>query len=121
MQAVTPMARANCEFFQHLVAFYANCAKLTFLRHCDGDVSLALESESEHSHEEEGEHDHSESSNASESTPASEITEVSDCHGHGDELFCVAGGDEWEVSTEVNVDDAPSSYSGCHAHGEDAL
>lgn len=75
---------------------------------------LALESESSS----EDEHDHS---HGSESTSADEITEVTDCHNHGDELFCMAGSEEWEVTTEFDANNAPTSISGCHAHGEDEL
>lgn len=77
------------------------------------------ESEDEHAHEEESSHDHASST---ETAAASEITEVTGCHAHSaDALFCSAGGEEWEVTTEVDVDNAPESYSGCHSHGEDEL
>lgn len=82
------------------------------------DVSLALESEEAHSHSEENGHDHA---HESESSSATEITEVTGCHAHTDTLFCMAGGEEWEVQTDVDVANAPDGYSGCHAHGEDEL
>lgn len=79
------------------------------------------ESEDEHAHEEESDHDHDDTS-GTEAAAASEITEVTGCHAHGaDSLFCSAGGEEWEVTTDVDVDNAPESYSGCHSHGEDEL
>lgn len=103
--------------------------KLTCTRHCVDadqtyDVSLVLEDETEtesaHTATEESEHDHDHAS-GTESASSAEITEVTNCHGHVDVLYCVADGDEWEVTTEVDVENAPESYGGCHSHGADEL
>jgi len=54
------------------------------------------------------------------STAASEgPTAVSDCHPHGDVQFCVAGGEEWEVTSDIDEANAPDEYSDCHAHDEE--
>jgi hypothetical protein len=42
--------------------------------------------------------------------------EVTGCHPHGDTLFCIYEGDEWEVTSDINVDEAPTSFEGCHSH-----
>jgi zinc transporter 1/2/3 len=91
-------------------------------------VSLTLESESEsthtateeseHDHEAEHDHDHASGTSAESS---GEIAEVTDCHPHEDVLYCMADGEEWEVTTEVDAANAPESYSGCHSHGADEL
>lgn len=47
--------------------------------------------------------------------------EATGCHAHGDTLFCIWEGEEWEVTSDVNVDDAPASYAGCHTHGASEL
>lgn len=90
------------------------------------DVLLALESEEEsapveeeHAHADEEDHDHA-SETAAGST-ADEITEVTSCHAHTDALYCIVGSEEWEVTTDVDLENAPESYSGCHAHGDDEL
>ena len=46
----------------------------------------------------------------------SEFFEVTACHPHGDALFCIYEGDEWEVTSDINIDDAPGSFEGCHSH-----
>lgn len=46
-------------------------------------------------------------------------TSVTDCHTHGDDLFCTADGVEWEVTSDINVNNAPDSYSNCQASGDD--
>lgn len=46
----------------------------------------------------------------------SDFFEVTACHAHGDTLFCIYEGDEWEVTSDINVDDAPESFEGCHSH-----
>lgn len=48
-----------------------------------------------------------------------EVTEVSNCHAHGDTQYCFAAGEDLEVLGNVDPDVAPDSYSGCHAHGEE--
>jgi hypothetical protein len=107
--------------------------KLICKRHCVDadqtyDVSLTLESESESTHTatEESEHDHehasdTEAESASSSSSSGEITEVTNCHPHVDVLYCIADGEEWEVTTDVDAANAPESYSGCHSHGPDEL
>ena len=82
------------------------------------DVSLALESEESHDHASEEEHDHASETSAE---GDHEITEVTDCHAHTTTLYCIAGGEEWQVTTDVDVDNAPDSYAGCHSHGENEL
>lgn len=47
--------------------------------------------------------------------------EATGCHAHGDALFCIYNGEEWEVTSDVNVNDAPDSYTGCHTHGASEL
>jgi hypothetical protein len=116
-----------------LVRLYLDRLKTNIQRHCVDadqtyDVSLKLESEtesthtatedSEHDHEAEHDHDHA-SGTSTESS--SEITEVTNCHPHVDVLYCIADGEEWEVTTEVDAATAPESYSGCHSHGPDEL
>jgi hypothetical protein len=46
----------------------------------------------------------------------SEFFEVTSCHPHDTTLFCIYEGDEWEVTSDINVDDAPESFEGCHSH-----
>lgn len=48
-----------------------------------------------------------------------EVTEVTSCHAHGDELWCTAGDTELPVIGDVDPDTAPESYSGCHTHGDE--
>jgi hypothetical protein len=65
-------------------------------------------------------------SNAAASLPTDEASvavkrqsgffEVTACHPHGDTLFCIYEGDEWEVTSDINVNDAPESFEGCHSH-----
>lgn len=92
------------------------------------DVLLALESEEEsapveeeHSYADEEDHDHDHASETAAETTTGEITEVTSCHAHTDTLYCIVGSEEWEVTTDVDIEDAPESYSGCHAHGDDEL
>jgi hypothetical protein len=100
---------------------------LTVARHCVDaaqtyDVSLALESEDESAHTEEEDHDHAaETTTGTTAETDHEITEVTECHAHTDTLFCMAGNEEWEVTTDVDVENPPDGYTGCHAHGEDEL
>lgn len=82
------------------------------------DVSLAQESEEDHAHAAEDDHNHA-SETSSEADH--EITEVTNCHAHTTTLYCIAGGEEWEVTTDVDVENAPNGYTGCHAHGENEL
>jgi hypothetical protein len=46
----------------------------------------------------------------------SEFFEVTGCHPHIDTIFCIYEGDEWEVTSDINIDDAPESFEGCHSH-----
>jgi hypothetical protein len=46
----------------------------------------------------------------------SEFFEVTACHPHGETLFCIYEGDEWKVTSDINVDEAPESFNGCHSH-----
>ncbi|KAF2166163.1 hypothetical protein M409DRAFT_23354 [Zasmidium cellare ATCC 36951] len=46
-------------------------------------------------------------------------TSVEECHTHGDDLFCVADGAEWEVTSNVNVNNAPDNYENCRPTGDD--
>lgn len=48
----------------------------------------------------------------------SDFFEVTSCHGHGDVLFCIYDGEEWEVTSGVDVESAPTSFEGCHNHSE---
>jgi hypothetical protein len=123
-RAVTVTLERKCEYLSrcHPIA-----TQLTLLSHCVDadrtyDVSLTLESEDEHAHTDEEDHDHAnESATETVADADHEITEVTDCHAHTDVLYCMAGSEEWEVTTDVDVGNAPDSYSGCHAHGEDEL
>lgn len=46
----------------------------------------------------------------------SSFFEVESCHAHGDALFCIYEGDEWEVTSGSDVESAPESFEGCHSH-----
>ena len=100
---------------------------LTVARHCVDaeqtyDVSLALEVEDESAHADEEDHDHAAETTTETTAEADhEITEVTDCHAHTDTLYCMADSEEWQVTTDVDVENPPDGYSGCHAHGEDEL
>ena len=48
----------------------------------------------------------------------SDFFEVTSCHGHGDVLFCIYDGEEWEVTSGVDAASAPESFEGCHNHSE---
>lgn len=48
-----------------------------------------------------------------------EVTEVTGCHVHGDVQYCIAGDTELPVTSDIDVDTAPDSYSSCHTHGEE--
>ena len=48
----------------------------------------------------------------------SDFFEVTSCHGHGDVLFCIYDGEEWEVTSGMDAESAPSSFEGCHNHSE---
>jgi hypothetical protein len=96
---------------------------LTIPRHCVDanqtyDVLLALENEDEDSHADAEDHDHAAETSVDTNH---EITEVTSCHAHTDTLYCIADGEEWEVTTDVDVENAPDGYEGCHAHGENEL
>jgi hypothetical protein len=91
------------------------------------DVSLSLESGDESSHAIEDDHDHATATTTGTTTTqtaaaaAAEITEVTACHAHTDTLYCMAGSEEWEVTTDVDAANPPDAISGCHAHGENEL
>lgn len=90
-------------------------------RHCSEPEEvtlLAATAESADDHDEE-DHEHTATS-ASNST---DITEVTGCHAHSATLFCFAGdgGPEWEVTSDIDVENAPEAYTGCHAHGAEEL
>jgi hypothetical protein len=42
--------------------------------------------------------------------------ELTGCHPHGDTLFCIHEGDEWEVKSGVEAGTAPDRFEGCHSH-----
>jgi hypothetical protein len=42
--------------------------------------------------------------------------EVNSCHAHGDALFCIYDGEEWEVTSGADAGTAPESFEGCHSH-----
>jgi hypothetical protein len=48
----------------------------------------------------------------------SEFFEVTSCHSHGDTLFCIYDGEEWEVISGVDADSASDSFEGCHNHSD---
>ena len=93
------------------------------------DVSLVLEGEDESAHASEEDHDHDHASTTGTGTTstetaaaaAAEITEVTACHAHADALYCMAGSEEWQVTTDVDEANPPDAISGCHAHGENEL
>lgn len=54
------------------------------------------------------------------SSAAAVPTEVTDCHTHGEDIYCVGGGDEWELtSSGYDADSVPDSFEGCHAHDDE--
>jgi hypothetical protein len=125
-KAVTVILERKCEYFPGCQPI---ATQLTLFSHCVDadrtyDVSLALESEDEHAHTDEEDQDHNHAAESTTETTADadhKITEVTDCHAHADVLYCMVGSEEWEVTTDVDVDNAPDAYNGCHAHGEDEL
>jgi hypothetical protein len=44
--------------------------------------------------------------------------EVTGCHSHGETLFCIYDGEEWEVVSGVDADSASDSFEGCHNHSD---
>ena len=48
-----------------------------------------------------------------------EVTEVTGCHAHTDVQYCIVGDTELPVVSDIDIDTAPDSYSGCHAHGDE--
>jgi hypothetical protein len=44
--------------------------------------------------------------------------EVSSCHSHGDILFCIYDGEDWEVISGVDADSGSDSFEGCHNHSD---
>ena len=91
------------------------------------DVSLVLEGEDEAAHASEEGHDHATATTTGTTSTetaagaAAEITEVTACHAHADALYCMAGSEEWQVTTDVDEANPPDAISGCHAHGENEL
>jgi hypothetical protein len=85
--------------------------------HADEEEHMHADEE-EHAHADEEDHDH-----AAETTTGAddEITEVTGCHAHTDTIYCMVGSEEWEVTTEIDVENAPDGFTGCHAHGEGNL
>ncbi|KAM0718860.1 hypothetical protein Q7P37_005932 [Cladosporium fusiforme] len=59
-------------------------------------------------------------SSTTSSSAAAAPTEVTGCHTHGEDIYCVAGSDEWELTgSEFNADNVPDSFQGCHMHGDE--
>lgn len=60
-------------------------------------------------------------SSSTTSSAAAAPTEVTDCHTHGEDIFCFAdSGDEWELTgSEFDADNVPDSFEGCHMHDEE--
>jgi hypothetical protein len=42
--------------------------------------------------------------------------EVTSCHAHGEDTFCIYDGDEWEVTSGLDSGSTRESYEGCHSH-----
>jgi hypothetical protein len=36
-------------------------------------------------------------------------------------MYCMAGSEEWQVTTDIDAANPPDAISGCHAHGENEL
>ncbi|KAF2436936.1 Zip-domain-containing protein [Tothia fuscella] len=54
--------------------------------------------------------------------PASSITAVTSCHGHGTTQYCMAGSVEYQVlAIATSTGEPPSQYTGCHPHSEDEV
>jgi hypothetical protein len=118
-------------------------------RHCaDGDKEATFASASASS-EEDHDHDHAEEASSTTSTDAASMmatsvsstatgssnstssstttsatsslpTAVTLCHTHGKtKLFCMDGGDEWEVISEWDAENPPRGFESCHGHGEE--
>lgn len=89
------------------------------------DVSLTKEGGDEAAHASEEDHDHASATSTATTTTetaaaaaAAEITEVTSCHAHTDTMYCMAGSEEWQVTTDIDAANPPDAISGCHAHGE---
>lgn len=50
-----------------------------------------------------------------------DLFQVTECHARGDTLYCIHEGDEWEVTSDVDVGNAPDRYSGCYDHSDTEL
>ena len=92
------------------------------------DVSLTKEGGDEAAHASEEDHDHASATSTATTTTetaaaaaAAEITEVTSCHAHTDTMYCMAGSEEWQVTTDIDAANPPDAISGCHAHGENEL
>ena len=44
--------------------------------------------------------------------------EVTSCHAHGAETFCIYDGNEWEVTSGLDSGSEAESFEGCHNHSE---
>lgn len=89
-------------------------ANIDFLSSCEAtdgtDVVLIQEAG-----EEEG-HDHSEEDHSgSNSTTAAVPTEVENCHAHEDGIYCFAGENEWEITSENAANYDGQSLTACEA------
>lgn len=129
-EGATRSRRVSCEY-SYISG--APSAQANLPRHCVDadntyDVSLSQASEDHSAHEKESDEAHEEDSRSDddhasgiESAAASDITEVTGCHAVADSLYCSGGGAEWKVTTDVDIENAPNSYSGCDSHGADEL
>ena len=83
------------------------------------DVSLSKEGgdESAHASEEDHDHDHASATSTATATTetaaaaAAEITEVTSCHAHTDTMYCMAGSEEWQVTTDIDAANPPDRKS----------
>lgn len=61
------------------------------------------------------------SGTATSTGPLSAPTAVGDCHTHGDDLYCIADNVEWEVTSNIDVNNAPDSYDNCRPTDDDDM
>ncbi|KAI0199576.1 hypothetical protein F4808DRAFT_432158 [Astrocystis sublimbata] len=53
---------------------------------------------------------------------AETFTAVTGCHSHGDDVFCLAGPDEYQVIVPATATgDVAPTYTGCHSHGSETF
>jgi hypothetical protein len=53
-------------------------------------------------------------------TASSAPSAVGNCHAHDEtELYCLDGNDEWQVTSDWDVNSPPESFEKCHTHGEE--